>query len=162
MPKYDEESLERYFARMTPEQRQKAQEVLAKAGKRDQSMQELEKHPRVEEVHSAIEKAAEETGASTDNIRLAEVNRYVEDLPAYENLITKLTEEWKRKNATHRNPKNPFEYWYSPKRKGNPPGWIRDALGKTPHAIKEPEKYAKWLEDLAQFEVKRNEEDKME
>jgi hypothetical protein len=162
MPKYDEQSLERYFARMTPEQRQKAQEVLANAGKRDQSMQELVLNPLVEEVHAAIAKAAEETNTSADDIRLAELRLSGTDPRAYENRVTKLTEEWKKKNATHRNPNNPEEIWCSQDGKGNPPKWVRDANGPKPDPKTNPEGHKKWLENLDKFAIKPNGEDKME
>lgn len=112
-------------------------------------------HDDVKKVNQAIEKAAKATGASDIDVRIAEAKKFVDDLPTFYVELGKTIEQWKKENATYRNPDNPDEYWYSPDASGNPPKWVKNAVGSKPDKTKDPKAHEAWVKKLEKYQVNR-------
>jgi hypothetical protein len=157
--KCDVNSVTKLFDGRSAEELQLAANVIEGMVQRAKALEQLEKHPLLAEVHTILERIAKETGASLEDILIAELQRFGVDMPSYELRISKYTEQWKKDNATHRNPDNPEETWYSPDGRGNPPKWIQRLLGKKPDPKKDPEGHKEWMRKLKKFRIDRSEVD---
>jgi hypothetical protein len=157
--KCDVNSFKKLFVGRSAEELQLAANVIEDMVQRAKALEQLEEHPLLAEVHTILKDIAKETGASVLDILLAAVRRFVEDMPSFELKVTKLSEQWKKDNATHRNPDNPVQTWHSPDGRGNPARWIRERIGKKPDPKKDPEGCKEWMRKLEQFRVDRSEAD---
>jgi hypothetical protein len=151
--------LKKWCEHRSLEELKAAVSLIEEAAKRGTAIADLDQHPLVAKVHEAMELAATETGTTTDDVRLAELRRFGEDIASYERRIAKHTEQWKKDHATHRNPDNPVQTWHSPDGRGNPARWIRERIGKKPDPKKDPEGCKEWMRKLEQFRVDRSEAD---
>lgn len=120
--------------------------------KRLEGLETLPNHTAVASVNSEIQQAAAETGTNVTDIRLAEIKKYVSNLPDFCVELTRACEEWKSEHATYRNPENPDEYWYSPTGSGNPPKWIKEAVDCKPVSGHKKD-MAEWMKKIERFRV---------
>jgi hypothetical protein len=128
--------------------------------KRLDALATLVDHEEVNKIHQAIKKAAKATGTSDIDVRIAEAKKFVEDLPAFSIELGRTLEQWKNEHATYRNPDQPDQYWYAPDASGNPPKWVKDAVGSKPNKEKEPKQYEAWVKKLEKYRVNRKGSDK--
>jgi hypothetical protein len=138
---------------LSDEQLESRFEEFQKELNRRRALATLLEHNEVKKVNQAIQMAAKETDTSEMDVRLAELKKYGDNLPTFYVEMCKTVEEWKKENATYRNPDNPDEYWYSPDGNGNPPKWIRDTVGSKPDRTKEKVKYEGWLKKLENYKT---------
>lgn len=68
--------------------------------KRRAALKTLDRHPLIEQVHKAMQMAADELDLPVEEIRFAEIARYVDDIPGLAVRIGKYEEEWKHEIAT--------------------------------------------------------------
>ena len=120
---------------------------------RRSTIQSLSEHDGIKKVNATIRQVAEETGVSEVDIRLAEIKKFIIDIPGFADKVWSIAEAWKREHATHRNPQNPDEYWYSPNEGGNPPKWLKERLGTKPDK-KNTKALDAWTKKLEAFRVK--------
>lgn len=123
-----------------------------------EGLQNLPTHAAVLAVTETIHKAVEETGTEEEDVRLAEIKANVPNLPDFSVAIQQITAEWKRDNATYRNPGNPEDFWYSPTGTGNPPKWIKKLVGKKPESTRKAD-LTDWLNNLEKFRVETDQSD---
>jgi hypothetical protein len=124
--------------------------------KRLDALATLVDHEEVNKIHQAIKKAAKATGTSDIDVRIAEAKKFVDDLPMFYVELGRTVEQWKNEHATYRNPGNSNEYWYAPDASGNPPKWVKDAVGSKPDRAKEPKQYEAWVKKLEKYRVNGN------
>jgi metal-dependent amidase/aminoacylase/carboxypeptidase family protein len=133
---------------------------LQRERSRRRALATLVDHEDVKKVNQVIEKAAKATGTSEVDVRIAEAKKFVEDLPAFSIELGRTLEQWKNEHATYRNPDQPDQYWYAPDASGNPPKWVKDAVGSKPNKEKEPKQYEAWVKKLEKYRVNRKGSDK--
>jgi len=144
--------------KMTDEEIMFQLDMISKEKERRQALKDLPSHPLVNKVFQSIQHAVKDTGAQDDDVRIAEMLMNAENIPEYVVKVNNALEMWKEENAIFRNPKDRTEYWYSPDSRGNPPKWIRDAIGKKPSKenSKNLEKDMQtWLTKLERFRVNK-------
>jgi tRNA nucleotidyltransferase/poly(A) polymerase len=128
---------------------------LQKELNRRRALATLVDHDEVNKIHQAIKQAAKATGTSEVDVRIAEAKKFIDDLPAFYVELARTIEQWKNEHATYRNPDDPEQYWYAPDASGNPPKWVKDALGGKPDREKEPKQYEAWVKKLEKYRVNR-------
>jgi hypothetical protein len=144
------------FSRMSDDRFNEQFEGWKREHGRRQALASLPNHEEVITVHEAITKAAEITGTDPNEVRLAEIRRFVDDFPEFVVKMNNELEKWKDENATYRNSDNPNEYWYAPDGSGNPPKWVRDIAGDKPKKENNPRSQKEmdaWLKKLDKFRV---------
>ena len=133
---------------------------LQKELNRRRALATLVDHDEVNKIHQAIKQAAKATGTSEVDVRIAEAKKFIDDLPAFSIELGRTVEQWKNEHATYRNPDKPEQYWYAPDASGNPPKWVKDAVGSKPDKTKEPKQYEAWVKKLEKYRVNRKGTDK--
>lgn len=123
---------------------------------RRRALATLVDHEEVNKIHQAIEKAAKATGTSEVDVRIAEAKKFIDDLPMFCVELGRTVEQWKNEHATYRNPDDPDQYWYAPDASGNPPKWVKDAVGSKPDREKESKAYDAWVKKLEKYRVNGN------
>jgi hypothetical protein len=121
--------------------------------KRLEALATLVDHEEVNKIHQAIKQAAKATGTSDIDVRIAEAKKFIDDLPMFYVELGRTVEQWKNEHATYRNPENPEQYWYAPDASGNPPKWIKDAVGSKPDREKDPKAHDAWVKKLEKYRV---------